>query len=42
MARFVEPDPPAGQAPGLKMRVNKSRELLVSGYVANGRNFDGR
>jgi ATP-dependent DNA ligase len=24
----------------VKMRVNKSRELVVSGYVANGKNFD--
>ena len=24
----------------VKMRVNKSRELVVGGYVANGKNFD--
>jgi ATP-dependent DNA ligase len=35
---FYEPGRRSGA--WVKMRVNKSRELVVGGYVANGKNFD--
>ena len=35
---LYEPDRRSGA--WVKMRVNKARELIVGGYVANGRNFD--